>query len=214
MHVPDGLIAPPVYAAAAAIAVPAWAFAVRRVARTLDEAAIPRMAVLTALAFVFSSVMIPLPGGTTAHFTGVGLLTIAFGLWPAFVAYSAVLLLQVLLLGMGGITTLPITALALGLAGGGLTAALHRLLRERRAPLSIVVPVAAGIVTASFLMAVVLGIQPLFGSDANGQPLYFPFGIAVTLPVVVVPHLVVGVAEGALSAAALSMLSRRSVERA
>ncbi|MFO8003717.1 energy-coupling factor ABC transporter permease [Thioalkalivibrio sp.] len=38
------------------IAVPFWVHAVRRVARDLDERLIPRMAVLTALAFVLSTV--------------------------------------------------------------------------------------------------------------------------------------------------------------
>lgn len=206
MHVPDGLIAPPVYFAAAAAAVPLWAVAVRQVARSLDEEAIPRMAVLTALAFVLSSVMIPLPGGTSAHFSGVGLLAIVFGLWPAFLAFSGVLLLQVLLLGMGGITTLPITALALGLIGGGVARSLHLALRSRNAALSVAVPVALGVTCAAVAMALVLGLQPAFGSDANGQPLYFPFGIGVTLPVIVVPHLAIGAAEGALSAVVIKLM--------
>ncbi len=214
MHIPDGLIAPPVYFAAAAVALPLWALSVRRVARSLDESAIPRMAVLTALAFVLSSVMIPLPGGTSAHFSGVGLLVIVFGLWPAFLAFSGVLLLQVLLLGMGGVTTLPITALSMGLLGGGVTRLLHRGLRSRSAALSIALPVAAGVVCAAIAMALVLGIQPWFGTDANGQPLYFPFGVQVTLPVVVLPHLAIGAAEGALSAFALSVLAGRFAEAA
>lgn len=210
MHVPDGLIAPPVYFAAAGLAVPFWIVAVRQVARTLDEETIPRMAILTALAFVLSSVMIPLPGGTSAHFSGVGMLAIVFGLWPAFLAFSGVLLLQVLLLGMGGITTLPITALSLGLVGGSVAVLLHRAFRARNAILSVALPVALGVVCAAAVMALVLGFQPAFGSDANGQPLYFPFGIAVTLPVMVLPHLAIGAAEGMLSVVALRFLHRNS----
>lgn len=209
MHVPDGLIAPPVYFATAAIAVPLWILAVRQVGRSLDEEAIPRMAVLTALAFVLSTVMIPLPGGTSAHFSGVGLLAIAFGLWPAFLAFSGVMLLQVLLLGMGGITTLPITALSVGLVGAGVTLMLHRAFRARNAALSVALPVAAGVICAAAVMATVLGVQPAFGSDANGQPLYFPFGMGVTLPVMVLPHLAIGAAEGVLSAVVLKVVRRK-----
>jgi cobalt/nickel transport system permease protein len=209
VHVPDGLIAPPVYFAAAAVAVPLWIVAVRKVARSLDEELIPRMAVVTALAFVLSSVMIPLPGGTSAHFSGVGLLTIVFGLWPAFLAFSGVLLLQVLLLGMGGITTLPLTALSLGLIGGGVTLLLHRFFQSRGSLASVALPVATGVVCAAAVMALVLGAQPAFGSDANGQPLYFPFGIGVTLPVMVLPHLAIGAAEGALSAVAVKVIRRQ-----
>jgi cobalt/nickel transport system permease protein len=210
MHIPDGLIAPPVYLTAAACAVPAWAFAIRSVVRDLDERSIPRMAVITALAFVLSSIMVPLPGGAAAHFTGVGLLVVLFGLWSAFVACSAVLALQALLLGAGGITTLPITALSLGLFGGGTIAALHAALGSKRTATAVVVPVAVGVIVAATLVALVLGAQPMFGTDADGQPLYFPFGPAVTLPAVVLPHLALGVAEGVLTWIALAAFRRPS----
>ena len=214
MHIPDGLIAPQVYLGAAAIAVPIWVYGLRRLARSLDHRLVPRLAVLTALAFVLSTVMIPLPGGSSAHLIGIGLLVVACGFWAAFVAYSLVLLLQAVLFGAGGITALPINALCIGLVGGGLIAALHALMRprqndRRRESISILVPVWLGIVVSSALVAVVLGIQPMLGQDANGQPLYFPFGIAVTLPVVVVPHLLIGLFEGLLSVAVLASLPAR-----
>jgi cobalt/nickel transport system permease protein len=214
MHIPDGLIAPPVFIAAAAVAVPAWAVGVRAVARDLDERSIPRMAVITALAFVLSSIMVPLPGGAAAHFTGIGLLVVLFGLWPAFVACSAVLALQAVLLGAGGITTLPITALSLGLFGGGTIALLHRAMGSRRSAPAVIVPVFAGIVAAALLVALVLGAQPRFGADADGQPLYFPFGPAVTVPAIVLPHIALGLAEGMLTWVALSMFGKQADSQA
>lgn len=214
MHIPDGLIAPQAYLAAAALAVPLWVYGVRRLARQFDQRLIPRLAVLTALAFVLSTVMIPLPGGTSAHLIGIGLLVISCGFWAAFVAYSLVLLLQALLFGAGGITALPINALCIGLVGGGLVALGHAVLRSetagrRRAALAVLFPVWAGVVVSSAAVAVVLALQPLLGQDANGQPLYFPFGIGVTLPVVVVPHLLIGLLEGVLSVAVLAGLQAR-----
>ena len=76
MHIPDGLIAPQAWLAATAVAVPFWAYASRRVARELDEQHVPRMAVLTALALVLSTIMLPLPGGTSAHLIGNGLVPV------------------------------------------------------------------------------------------------------------------------------------------
>ena len=213
MHIPDGLIAPQVYLTAYAAAVPAWAWAVRKVARDFDESLIPRLAVLTALAFVLTSVMIPLPGGTSAHVIGVGLLALAFGIWPAFLAYSLVLVLQSLLLGAGGITVLAINALAMGLAGAAVTVGVHRLLVGWRRPVAVmvatIVGVWCGVVAAAVLVALVLGVQPLMGSDASGQPLFFPFGPAVTLPVIVIPHLIVGAGEAVLTWMVLSVAERR-----
>jgi len=199
VHIPDGLIAPQAYLAAAALVVPCWAFAVRRVSRALDERTIPRLAVLTALAFVLSTIMVPLPGGTSAHLSGMGLLVLAFGLWPAFLAFSTVLALQALLLGAGGITALPVNALIMGLIGGGVVAGAHSLVGGGRSAWATVIPVWLGVVAASLGMALVLGLQPLLGRDETGQPLFFPFGPEVTLPVIVLPHLVLGALEGFLA---------------
>ncbi|MDT8448787.1 MAG: energy-coupling factor ABC transporter permease [Wenzhouxiangellaceae bacterium] len=211
MHIPDGLIAPEAYLAASALAVPAFAFGVRRVARTLDERTIPRLAVLTALAFVLSTVMIPLPGGTSTHLIGHGLLVLAFGFWPAFVAFSLVLLMQATVLGAGGITTLPVNAIAIGLVGGAVVAGGHRLLKTRFPAAAVVVPVWLGVVAAAFTIALVLGAQPWLGRDAGGQPLFFPFGPAVTLPVIVGPHVIIGLVEGLLAWLVLPVLQPRQV---
>jgi len=211
VHIPDGLIAPQVYLAAYAVAAPAWAFAVRKVAREFDDALIPRLAVLTALAFVLTTVMVPLPGGTSGHFVGVGLLALAFGIWPAFLAYSLVLVLQSLLLGAGGITALAINALAMGLTGAAVTVGVFGLLAKLHRPAAAVFGVWLGVVVAAALVALILGIQPLMGSDADGQPLFFPFGPAVTLPVVVGPHLIIGLGEGLLTWMVLSVVERRRV---
>jgi cobalt/nickel transport system permease protein len=56
------------------------------------------------------------------------------------------------------------------------------------------------IVTASFLTALVLGIQPHFFLQ-NGKPLYFPFGLKVTIPALLIPHILFfGPAEGIFTA--------------
>ncbi len=211
MHIPDGLIAPQTYLAAFAVAAPAWAWSVRRVARDFDDRLIPRLAVLTALAFVLTTVMIPLPGGTSGHLVGVGLLALAFGLWPAFLAYSLVLALSALLFGAGGITSLAINALCMGLAGAAVTLGIHRLIQPWKSSVAVVVSVWAGVVVSALLVALVLGMQPLMGRDAGGQPLFFPFGPAVTIPVLVIPHALIGLGEGLLTWLALSALDRRKV---
>ncbi|MDT8408061.1 MAG: energy-coupling factor ABC transporter permease [Wenzhouxiangellaceae bacterium] len=209
MHIPDGLIAPQAYLPAFALVVPIWAFSVRKVARSFDEALVPRLAVLTALAFVLSSIMLPLPGGTSGHLIGVGLLALAFGLWPAFLTYSLVLALQSLLLGAGGITVLAINALCMGLVGAGVTLLVYRMLARWSRPLAIVIGVWSGVVASSVLVALALGMQPLLGSDAGGQPLFFPFGPAVTLPIIVGTHALTGLGEGLLTCLVFGVFEKR-----
>ncbi|MDT8437418.1 MAG: energy-coupling factor ABC transporter permease [Wenzhouxiangellaceae bacterium] len=216
MHIPDGMIAPQAYLVATALAVPAWAWGARCIRRDFDERCIPRLAVLTALAFVLQGIMLPLPGGSSAHLLGLGVLVLGVGLWPAFIAYSIVLALQAVLLGAGGITALPVNALAMGLAGGAVMALGHRLLAPRLAatrfePLATVIPVWLGLVVAALAIALVLGVQPLLAVDAAGQPLFFPFGPAVTLPVIVIPHVLIGLLEGLLAWLVLTRLPLRVV---
>jgi cobalt/nickel transport system permease protein len=206
VHVPDGFLAPPVYGPAYGVAGALWAVGLRRLRRTLDPAAVPRLAVATAAAFALMLVTVPLPGGTTVHVTGVGMLTALFGAWTTYLALSLVFLMQALMFGDGGVTALPVSALAVGLAGGLAAAGVLRMAGRR--PVGLFLAGWFGTVVPAIVMALVLGLQPLVAHGADGAPLFFPFGWSVTLPAVVVPHLALGVADGVLTVLAWRMLGR------
>ena len=208
MHIPDGFIAPQMYLPLYAVVVPAWAFALRRVRRDLDERGIPLLAVVTALAFILSMIAIPLPGGTTVHATGIGLLAVLFGVWTAFVSLSLVFLMQALLFGDGGITALPINALAMGLVGSATAFWVFRLLRGYNETLAVFLAAALAVLVAASLVALALGVQPLIAQRADGTPLFFPFGLAITLPAVLLPHLVVAGGEGLFTVLVHRFLAR------
>lgn len=199
MHIPDGFIAPQMYLPLYGGAAGAWAYAVHQVKRTLDDHTLPLLAALTAFAFVLMMIMIPLPGGTTVHASGIAILAIVFGVWTSFVCISMVLLLQVLLFGDGGITTLPLNALAMGLVGSATASWCYRLISRWRENAALFVAGWMSTNAAALLLAVALGLQPLVGSDAAGKPLFFPFGLSITLPAVMIPHALVGIAEGLLT---------------
>lgn len=199
MHIPDGLLGPRTYLTAYALALPWWAWCVRRVAAELDIAAVPRLAVLTAMTFILTTVMIPLPGGTSAHVTGVALLALVFGLPTAALAHSLVLALQALLFGTGGITTLPVNALAMGMLGGAVTLGIRRAIAPLHGPTAIMVATWCAVVAAALAVATILGLQPQLARSADGEPLFFPFGLSVTVPAVVGPHLLIGAGEAVLT---------------
>ncbi len=207
MHVPDGFLAPQVYGPAYGLAGILWTVGLRRLRRLLDPAAVPRLAVATAAAFALMLVAIPLPGGTTVHVLGVGMMAALFGAWQAFLALSLVLLLQALMFGDGGVTALPVSALTMGLGGGLSAVGVLRLLGRR--PAGLFLAGWAGTVVPAVIMALVLGLQPLVARAADGSPLFFPFGWSVTLPAVVIPHLAVGVADGVLTVLAWRILAPR-----
>lgn len=199
MHIPDGFLSPQTYLPAAALAVGAWAWAARELRSRLDETLVPRLAMLTALAYGLGLVMVPLPGGTSGHALGVAILALLFGLRLAFLACSGVLLLQALLFGAGGLTALPVNALAMGLAGSATTILSFKLLRGINETAAVAIAAWLSVIVPGVLVALVLGIQPLIAHKLDGSPLFFPFGIEITLPAILVPHALIGIGEAALT---------------
>jgi cobalt/nickel transport system permease protein len=199
VHIPDGFLSPQTYLPAYALAAGTWAWAARGLRDRLDEATVPRLAMLTALAYGLGLVMVPVPGGTSGHMLGIALLALIFGVRLAFLAYSLVLLLQALLFGAGGITALPINALAMGLIGAATAVAAKSLLTRVNETAAVAIAAWLSVVLPGVIVAIILGIQPLVAHQPDGTPLFFPFGLAITLPAVLIPHLAIGVGEAVLT---------------
>jgi len=199
MHLPDGFLSPQTYLPAFGLAGLAWAWAARGLRERLDEEIVPRLAAMTALAYALGLVMLPIPGGSSGHALGVALLAQLFGVRLAFLAYSVVLLLQALMFGAGGITALPVNALCLGLLGAGSARLAYLLLRRLHETAAVAVAAWVSVVLPAILVALLLGAQPWLASRADGTPLYFPFGFAVTIPAVVLPHVMIGAGDALLT---------------
>jgi len=199
MHIPDGFLSPATYLSTGAVALGAWSWAGRGLWSRLETEAVPRLGVLTALAYGLGLVMLPLPGATSGHLIGVPLLALVFGVRQAFLAYSLVLLLQCLLFGVGGITALPVNALAIGLIGAIAARGVFCLLRRVNETLAVMVAAWSSVVVAAIALGVILGLQPLIAHDAEGKPLFFPFGWSIVLPAIVLPHLLIGIGEAVVT---------------
>ncbi len=202
MHVPDGFLSPRLTLPAYAAAAPLWTWAVRRHFGRAATEALPVIGSLTALAFVVQTIMIPVPGGTSIHLVGVMLLALLYHPLVAFVCESLVLLVQALFFGAGGITVLGVNALAMGLVGplaGWLT---WRALRPVGQRAAVFVAAWVAMQAASLAVAGVLAVQHAL------SPAYFPVPPAVLLPATLIPSLVAGLAEGAYTVFALSLLRR------
>ena len=199
MHIPDGFLSPQTYLPAYAVAAVAWWAAGRGLRARLDEHLVPRLAALTALVYAMGLVMLPLPGGTSVHAVGVALLGLLFGARLAFLGYSLVLLLQSLLFGAGGITALPVNALAIGGAGALVAVGVFRALRAWHEDAAVLLATWCAVMVPAALVGLVLGLQPWLAQRADGTPLFFPFGPAVVLPAILAPHALLGLAEGALT---------------
>ncbi len=203
MHVPDGFLSPQVTLPAWAAAAPLWAWAARRNFGASSTESLPVVGSLTALAFVVQGLMIPVPGGTSAHLTGVAILAILYNPGVAFVCESLVLLLQALFFGAGGFTVLAVNALAMGLVGPGAAWLTWRALRRLSERTAAFAGAYVGIQAATFSVALVLGLQHRL------SPAYMPVPFEVTAVAMLVPSLtVLGVVEGLYTVATLALLRR------
>ena len=209
MHVPDGFLSPAVTLPAWAVAAPLWAVAARRQfgARAVD--ALPVMGSLTALAFVVQTIRVPVPGGTSTHLVGMVLLALVHGPLAAFACEGLVLAVQALFFGAGGVTTLGVNALAMGLVGPGAAWLVFRAARRLGLRKAAFVAAWVGTQTASLAVALVLALQHAL------DPRVFPVPPAVVLGATMLPSLAVtGLVEGAYTVAALALLQRARLHAA
>lgn len=209
MHIPDGFLSPQTYLPAYVLAAGAWSWAAKGMRESLDETTVPRLAMLTALAYGLGLVMLPIPGGTSGHALGIAILALVFGVRLAFMAYSLVLVLQSLFFGAGGITSLAVNALSIGLVGAAAAIGVRKLLKKIGETASIAVAAWMSVVLPGLLVALVLGVQPLIAHKPDGSPLFFPFGFAVTLPAVLIPHVIIGLGEAVLTVLVLRHVESR-----
>jgi len=100
MHIPDGVLTPPVIAATGILAAGGVAIGLRR----MDYERIPRVGVLASAFFVASLVHVPV-GPSSVHLVLNGLMGIVLG-WEAFPAIAVALFLQAVLFGYGGLWSL------------------------------------------------------------------------------------------------------------
>lgn len=109
MHISEGVLSTTAIATSAVVLIPLIVNSIRN----LKYEYVPKVALLSALFFVVSTIHLPL-GVTSVHFMMLGVIGIMLG-WHSFTALLIALLLQALLIGFGGITSLAINTLNTGI---------------------------------------------------------------------------------------------------
>ena len=119
MHILDGFIPLAQCAIYYVILIIALYFSGKWARANLDEKRIPLLAVLAAGIFAIMSMNMPIPFGTSGHMVGGALVAIVF-MAPeaAILVFTAVLLIQALFFGDGGITALGANVLNMAIVGG------------------------------------------------------------------------------------------------
>ncbi len=117
MHIPDGFLSAPVWAALDAAAAAVVAYTVRRAQRGLDEARVPLLGVMGAFVFAAQMINFPVGIGTTGHLVGGALLAVTLGPAAAAVVMAAIIAIQALVFQDGGMLALGPNILNMAIAG-------------------------------------------------------------------------------------------------
>ncbi|CAM3443603.1 energy-coupling factor ABC transporter permease [Hydrogenibacillus schlegelii] len=200
MHVPDGLLSPPVVIGTNAVSLAVLAQSVRAVRRDLEPEKLPAMGAAAAFLFAAQMVNFPLLGAATSgHLIGGAFAAILFGFYPATLIMAVILFLQAILFQDGGITALGLNILAMGivapLVGRAVYGGLSRLPDAVRAFVASWLSVEAG----AFIIALMLGLSGVV-----------PYGPAIAT--LLFWHAWIGIGEGLITAVILPF-ARRSAYR-
>lgn len=196
MHIPDGLI--PVEQAAVywLISLIILAFSFYYYSRKADlTKRLVLTGILTAITIVATSVTLPSPMGIPMHFFIIPLVVLILGPFNASLVSFLALLVQAFLLGMGGVTTLGVNVLDMGIILSFVVYVVYKVFANVNERLAIFISTVAGILAATVTQIVVLTIANTTSLDVL---------LASLLPY----YLMIGIIEGIINIVILEFISR------
>ncbi|OGP78650.1 MAG: cobalamin biosynthesis protein CbiM [Deltaproteobacteria bacterium RBG_16_49_23] len=202
MHIPDGYLGPQTYVPLYGVSIIFWSIAQKKLKKQLSLKHVPYLGMAAAFSFLIMMFNIPVPGGTTGHAVGAGIIAILLGPWTAVIAVSVVLIIQAILFGDGGITAIGANCFNMAVVMPFISYGSFKLIKGRaesgkRMTVAAFFSGYIGLTAAALFTAVEFGIQPLIATGVDGRPLYAPYPLSVAVPIMLIQHLVLfGIAEG------------------
>lgn len=215
MHIPDNYLSPSTCAVMFAVMVPVWMRASKKVKKEITKKKLPVLGVCSAFSFLIMMFNVPLPGGTTGHAVGATLAAILLGPYAAVICVTIALLIQALFFGDGGILAFGANTFNMAFVMPFVGYTVYSFIKSRMKSakgdyIPAFIGAYVGIVTAAFIASIEFGIQPMLFKDVNGAALYCPYGLNVSIPAMVLPHLLIGLIEGGITAAVLAYVRKVS----
>lgn len=199
MHIPDGFLNVATVATTCVVSAGGVGNAVRIANKKLGEKQVPLMGVLAAFIFAAQMLNFPIAGGTSGHLIGAALAAILLGPWAAVLIMSCVLIAQCLIFQDGGLLALGANIFNMGIIASFSGYYLYRLTTsllgdERRGKL---IGGFLGAWGSVFLASIVCAVELAVSGTSP---------IAVVLPAMSGFHAVIGIGEGLITGAVLSLV--------
>jgi cobalt/nickel transport system permease protein len=199
MHIPDGFLSVATVASTCAVSAGGVGNAVRVSNKKLREKHVPMMGILAAFVFAAQMLNFPIAGGTSGHLIGAALVAIFLGPWASVLIMSCVLIAQCLIFQDGGLLALGANIFNMGIIASFSGYYLYRLAifvlgATRRGKLiSGFVGAWGSVFLASIFCAIELAIS-------GTSPM------RVVLPAMAGFHSLIGIGEGLITIAVLSLV--------
>ncbi len=205
MHIPDGYLSPQTYVPLYGASVAIWSVALRKLKKELSVKQVPYLSMAAAFSFLIMMFNVPIPGGTTGHAVGGGIIAILLGPWTAVVAVSVVLIIQAIVFGDGGVTAIGANCFNMAVVMPFVSYWVFKLSKgnstgKGRLYISAFLSGYAGLVAAAVLTGIEFGIQPMIAAAPDGSPLYAPYPLSIALPAMAIGHMLfLGPVEGLIT---------------
>ena len=214
MHIPDNYLSPSTCATFGVIMLPIWRRASLKVKVEITRQKMPLLGVAAAFSFLIMMFNIPLPGGTSGHAIGGALVAILLGPYAAVFSVTIALVIQALFFGDGGILALGVNCFNMAFIMPFTAFYLFKLIKNlfkntKGEYIGAFLSAYISVNMAALFAAVEFGVQPLLFKDISGLPLYSPYGLAISIPAMMIPHLLaVGFLEGIITVGAYSYIKK------
>ncbi|MDD3014257.1 MAG: cobalt transporter CbiM [Candidatus Gastranaerophilales bacterium] len=194
MHIPGHFLCPFTCLSSFVVMIPIWIATTKKIKKTLKPEYIKAIALGSAFSFAVMMLNVPIPEGSTGHAIGAVLLSILFGPYISAIAITMALAIQAVIFGDGGINTFAVNSFNIAYVTSFTGFYLYKYLLNKLPKNPVTQIIASGIssycsiIFASFITGLILGLQPILAHTANGTPLYFPYSLNVSIPVMVSEH--------------------------
>jgi cobalt/nickel transport system permease protein len=195
LHIPDGFLSAPVSLLGWLLAAILTFLAVRHTSQAGGDKSAPIMGVLAAFIFAAQAINFPIWAGTSGHIVGAGLAAILVGPWAATLLMTAVVLIQGLLFQDGGLLVMGCNILNMGALAVFAAYASYSILLRMTSRRSVAAFAGAwiSVVVSAAATALELGISGTFPTQ-------------LALPSLTGIYALVGLGEGIVTAAAVSLV--------